>query len=110
VCSGLQKIFVRLFGVCALVNTIIGIQFLLYCTHPQKYVGINIAQYMVSPRPPCVAIQHTIFAMAISCKGQGVLLFLWPLCVCVSVVCIVDLRSSMHASVRSVDMNKGTGC
>jgi len=32
--------------------------------------AINIAQYMVYPRPPCVATQHTILVMAISYKGQ----------------------------------------
>ena len=67
---GLYKIFVCLFGDFALVNIILGIQLLLDCTHPQLYLGINIAQYVGSPRPPCVAIQHTIFAITISCKGQ----------------------------------------
>jgi len=39
--------------------------------HPLPlYVAINIAQYMVSPRPTCVAIQHTILVMSILCKGQ----------------------------------------
>ena len=37
--------------------------------HPLPlYVVINIAQYMVSLRPPCVTIQHTTLVMAISCK------------------------------------------
>jgi len=40
--------------------------------HPLPlYFAINIARYLVSPRPPCVAIQHIILAMAISCKGQA---------------------------------------
>jgi len=38
---------------------------------PPLYFAINIAQYIASPRPPCVAIQYIIFAMAISCKGQA---------------------------------------
>jgi len=66
---GLYKIFVCLFGDCALVNTILGIQHLLYCTPPLSF-EINIAQYMNSPRPPCFPIQHTILVMAILCKGQ----------------------------------------
>ena len=37
---------------------------------PPLYFAINNAQYMVSPRPPCVAIQRTILVMEISCKGQ----------------------------------------
>ena len=54
---GPYKIFVCKFGGCALVNTILGIQHLLYCP-PLLYFAINIAQYVVFPRPPCVAIQH----------------------------------------------------
>ena len=67
---GLYKTFVCLFGGSALVHTILGIQHLLYCTLPPSSFAINIAQCMVSPRPPCVAIQHPILVMAISCKGQ----------------------------------------
>ena len=48
---GLYKICVCLFGDCALVNTVLGIQHLLYCT-PLLYFAINIAQNTVSPRPP----------------------------------------------------------
>jgi len=58
------------FGDGALVNIILGIQHLLYCNPPTVYFAINIAQYMVSPCPPCFAIQHRILFMAISCKGQ----------------------------------------
>jgi len=68
---GLYKISVCIFGDCALVNTILGMQHLLYC-NPPLYFAINIAQYMVSPRPPCFAIQHTILIVATSCKGQAV--------------------------------------
>ena len=39
-------------------------------TSPPGYFVINIAYYMVFPRPPCFAIQLTILVMAISCKGQ----------------------------------------
>jgi len=68
---GLHKIFVCLFGDCALVNLILGIQQLLYCPPPPPlYFAINIAQYMVSARPPCFSIQHTILVTTISCKGQ----------------------------------------
>jgi len=35
------------------------------------YFAINIAQYMISPRPPCFVIQHIILVMAISCKGHS---------------------------------------
>ena len=38
---------------------------------PPVYFAINIAQCIVSPRPPGFAIQHTVLVMAISCKGQG---------------------------------------
>ena len=51
---------------------------------PPLYFAINTAQYIVFPRPPpCVAIQYTRFAMAISCKGQngvGLTLSLGQLC------------------------------
>jgi len=67
---GLYKICVCWFRDRAVVNTIPGIRHLLYCTSPPLYFAINIAQYLVSPRPPCFAIQHTILVMAISCKGQ----------------------------------------
>jgi len=43
---------------------------LLYCNPPPLYCAINIAKYMVSPRPSCSAIQHTILVIAIFCKGQ----------------------------------------
>jgi len=46
-------------------------QHLLYCNPPPLYFAINIAQYMVSARPPCFAIQHTILVYTISCKGQA---------------------------------------
>ena len=68
---GLYKIFVCIFGECALVNTTLGIQHLVYCNLPPLYVAINIAQCTVSPRPPCVAIHHTLLVMAILWKGQG---------------------------------------
>jgi len=67
---GLYRIFVCLFEDCALVNTILGMQHLLYCNPPPLYFAINIAQYMVSARPPCFAIQHTILVYTIACKGQ----------------------------------------
>jgi len=78
---GIYKICVCWFRDPAAVNTIPGIRHLLYCTSPgirhllyctspPLYFAINIAQYLVSPRPPCFAIQHTILVMAISCKGQ----------------------------------------
>jgi len=68
---GLYKIFDCLFGDCALVNTTLGIQHLVYCNLPPLYVAINIAQCTVSPRPPCVVIHNTILVMAILCKGQN---------------------------------------
>jgi len=37
---------------------------------PLLYIAIDIAQYMVSPRLSCFAIQHTILRMTISCTGQ----------------------------------------
>jgi len=67
---GPYTIFVCLFGDRALVNTILGIQHILYCTRPPVDFAMNIAQYMPPPMPPCFAIQHTILVMAISCKGQ----------------------------------------
>jgi len=71
---GLYKIFVGLFGDCALVNTILGIHYSWHSMPPflqpsPLYFAINIAEYMVSPRPPCFAIQHTILVITISCKG-----------------------------------------
>jgi len=63
---------VCLLGECALVSTILGMQHLLFCNPPSLYFATNITQYMVSPRPPCFAIQHTILVIAISCKGQTV--------------------------------------
>jgi len=62
--------FACLFGDCALVNTILGVQPLLYCPPPPLRFAINIAQYMVHPRPPCVSIQHTILAILLLCTGQ----------------------------------------
>jgi len=63
----LHKIFVCLFGDCALVNTIPGIQHLLYCTHPLVFCNQYCAVY-VFPPPPCFAMQYTILAIAISCQ------------------------------------------
>jgi len=39
---------------------------------PPLYFEIHIAQYMVPPRPNCVAIQHTVLVLvlAISCTGR----------------------------------------
>jgi len=51
---GLYKIFVCVFGDGALVNTILDIPHLLYCTPPPLYGAINIAQSMVSPPHPLV--------------------------------------------------------
>jgi len=52
VAVGLYKRFVCVFGDCALVNTIIGIQHLLDCNPPLLNFVIDIAQDMVPPRPP----------------------------------------------------------
>jgi len=39
-------------------------------TPPRLDIAKKIAQHMVSSRPLCFAIQHTILLMAISCKGH----------------------------------------
>jgi len=49
---GPYKMFVCLLGDCALVNTMLGIHYNLYRTPPLLPVAINIAQYVVRPRPP----------------------------------------------------------
>jgi len=67
---GLYKTFVCLFGDCALVNTILGMGLGLR-VNPSPVVFCNQYRAIYGfPRPPCVAIQHTILVIAISCKGQ----------------------------------------
>jgi len=68
---GLYKRFVCLFWDCELVNTTLGIQHLFYCNPRRLDLAINIAQYMVPPRPPCFAIHHAILVKTMSCKGQN---------------------------------------
>jgi len=58
---GLYKIFVCLFGDCALVNTIFGIEHLLYCNHPPRCKLQSILRDIWFPTAPPVlsfSIQH----------------------------------------------------
>jgi len=56
----------------ALINTILGIRHLLYCTPPRCF-AINIAQYLVSPRPPGFANHHMYWSWQYRVKAKVVI-------------------------------------
>ena len=58
---GLHKILVGLFGGCALVNTIFGIQHLMHCTPPVVYCNRYCAIYGF---PPPLLFCHSTYNIA----------------------------------------------